>query len=112
MGPDRSHVGTYQLATINGRNLPGTIYDIGDRKVEIIAGTVELREDESFTNEIVFRTTEAGQVSSEPDSIFGSYTRSGSLIDLQTSEGFDLSLSYERNRLTQNLEGLVLVYVR
>jgi hypothetical protein len=112
VGPDMSHIGTFELSTINGGNLPGTVRDIGGEKVEITAGTMTLNRDNTFFNELVFRTSEGEEVTIERESINGTYTRAGSSIELETVDGFTFVLTLSGNTVRQTIQTFVLAYVK
>ena len=80
-GPGGTSIfGTYTLETINGSSLPFVVFQVGNDKVEITAGSVQLNSDNTYSVSVTFRLTEAGTVTTETDTGAGTFTATGSTI--------------------------------
>ena len=75
--PGNSVAGTYTLRTVNGANLPFTIFQFGSDKTEIISESVVLTEAGRFTQTGTLRVTTSGIANTVPYSDAGSYTLNG-----------------------------------
>ena len=73
--PDNSHLGTYQLETINGSPLPRPLGTTGS---EIIAGVVILRDDRTFADSTTLRSASGVE---SPQMGIGVYERRGDEIE-------------------------------
>jgi hypothetical protein len=74
--PDTGRNGKYTLRTVNGNNLPATIFDDAGVKVEILSSTLTLFTDGTYgryTAESALRMTTNGAVSTENQSNAGQY---------------------------------------
>ena len=72
--------GTYTLQTVDGTNLPFVLFQIGNDKLEITAGSVRLNSDNTYSLSISLRVTQAGTVTTETDTGAGTFTATGSTI--------------------------------
>lgn len=95
-----SIAGTYNLVTIDGKSPPIVLFDEPGLKVEIMSGNFILAEGRTFTTNVVFRFTEAGQVSTKSESYDGTYTVTGSTVDFAYSDGDSASGTLNGNTLT------------
>jgi hypothetical protein len=101
-GPSTSIAGTYTLRTVNGGNLPYTLIQIGQDKLEIIAGAISLNADNTFSDRITIRTTEGGIPDEEEFIAVGTYTVNGNTVTLtESGSGDRYSLAHSGNTLTQ-----------
>jgi hypothetical protein len=104
--------GSYELRTINGQSLPITFNDPDFGSVTFVAGEVELDNDGTFIDTIQFRFSGSSLV--ETQSVFGTWTRSGSEIRFETDDGDVYFMERtSSNRLVQDDgTGFRLVYER
>src|SRR5262249_43940512 len=75
-------VGTWHMATVNAKPLPFVFFEDGTDKIEIMSGELIFRDGGAFTENLAFRFTEAGRVTSESAAGSGTYTVSGSAVTL------------------------------
>lgn len=85
-GPD-SIAGTYTLTTVNNAQLPFTTSQDATYKAEILASSITLRDDKTFTWSLTGRSTDNGIVDQGTDSFSGTYTITGSTLTLKDPEG-------------------------
>jgi len=106
-------VGIYILQTINGESLPFVLVEVEEDMIEVLSGSVTLRNDQTFTDATTFRITEAGEVSTEEDIFSGTWVRTGNTIRFFVSTGETQTMTFDgENRLTQVVEGFTLVYAK
>lgn len=79
-------VGLYDLRTVNGTSLPVTLVQIGEDKLEITAGTLNLMSFDSFGTLFTFRYTEDGVATYEAESANGTYTRNNGALEFTETE--------------------------
>jgi len=79
-------VGNYSINTVNGKTLPAAVIDTTNYKVEVTSGVLNLTADGKYI--VVTRTRETipNNVSNYVDSTFGTWTRSGTQINLKNGE--------------------------
>lgn len=93
--PERSHVGSYDLESVNGDRVPSTLFELGSYRIDLTAGALTLAANNTFTNSFSFIEYENGApVSSQGIVCTGSYARNGSTITLTVTP-------------TQNCDGTV-----
>lgn len=102
--------GTYQLATVNGQNLPVTIQQSGADFIEVLDGTIELRSDNTFSDSTTFRTSEGGEETIEVEVLSGTYAQSRNTLTFSPETGGAYALSVSEDALTQTVGQFVLVY--
>ncbi|MEX2582344.1 MAG: hypothetical protein WD766_03675 [Gemmatimonadota bacterium] len=78
-GPDTSHVGVYQLTSVNGMAVPLSFPDDG-AIVTVVEGSLTLGGSGTFSLEIDLEITEDGQTADETVNVSGSYTKSGNTL--------------------------------
>lgn len=112
-GPDAAtHVGVYQLISVNGQGLPFTLPSDADT-VTISARAVTLNRDNSFSDATTFTFRRAGTPTfSGTQTVSGTYVRSGSNItfNMTSPEPLTYSMTLSGNTLTESGEGLTIVY--
>src|SRR5689334_6232684 len=74
--------GTYNLKTVNRIPLPFTVLQSDSLKFEILNDAFTLKEDKTWVESGLTRTTYAGQVSTDPIADSGTYVLSGTKITL------------------------------
>jgi hypothetical protein len=100
-GPSGGVPGTYTLRTYNGDVLPYTDYDDGTFKSEVIAETLVLKSDNTFTVTTRYRDTETGTAPSVYDDgpYSGTWAKDGSTITFSI-EGTDIPATLSGNSIT------------
>ena len=112
-GPENRVEGTYALETINGDELPVTLLETGEFKIEVLAGSVRLMDDNEFTASLSFRETSDGEVDTYTQTDTGTWSRSGNTITFsyEDAELDDDVATYSNGKLTLEVEdGLTLVF--
>ena len=109
-GPE-AIAGNYTLRMIDGQDLPFAIVHPNDPSItaEIIAGSVRLNNDNTFSASQTVEITESGTTTSGTVTFAGMYTLNGTVIAL-TSEGETFSGSIIGNTLTVIDDGFTFVY--
>jgi hypothetical protein len=82
-------VGNYSITTVNGKALPAAVIDVqvpAPYKFEIMSGALNLTADGKYTTVTRFRETISDNTSTFADSTFGTWTRSGTQINLKNGE--------------------------
>ncbi|HEY9227925.1 MAG TPA: hypothetical protein VIP11_14810 [Gemmatimonadaceae bacterium] len=75
-------VGTYAITTVNGKALPVAMFDEPRYKYEVVSGSIALSSDGKYVNVTNFRQTIPDDISMITDSTFGTWSQSGSQINL------------------------------
>lgn len=106
-----SIAGTYTLRTINGGNLPFTVFQSGTDKVEVISGDVVLTDGGTYTTQTTVRTTMDGTVTTDSETDAGTYTRSGTVLTLRSgADGTTVTGTVSGGAITVVFEGFSAVY--
>ena len=84
---DNVVAGTYNLKTVNRIPLPFTVLDADSLKFEILGDAFTLKEDKTWIESGVSRTTYAGQVSTDAIADSGTYVLSGTKITMISTNG-------------------------
>ena len=116
--PDMSHVGLYDMASIDGDPLPATVIDIPGYTVQVTQGGLTLNANNTFVESMTSIETVDGTAGPlEAVSCVGSYTRKGNIITLTTPEtdiciGQRVSGTLSGSTLTVDYEGTTIVFDR
>ncbi len=102
--------GKYSLSSVANQPLPVTVLQLGDDKLEITGGSIELRTDKSFRAELSIRTTESGTVTNDTEADEGTYSVTGSSIRLVYGDESVDTGTLSNGVLTVNSDGLSLVF--
>ena len=111
VGPD-SIAGTYQLNTINGQPLPFTLIEDGSDRLELIAGTIVLRSNSTFTDSTTLRLTSGTTVQTEPTVATGTFAIDDDIITFTPTDSPPYTVTVSGSTLVQREQGLVLEYRR
>lgn len=98
-----SIAGTYILQTVNSQVLPVTTSQDETYKAEILAWSITLKDDLSWTHSVSFRVTEGGVTSSETLTSAGTYVLTGTSLRLTDPDGY-LDLNLTGNTMTMVIE--------
>lgn len=109
--------GIYLLRTFAGTQMPVVLADEPGFKLVLVGGTVTLNANGTFTDVTVFLVTEGEEEEVEElAAAEGSWTRAGSVITFsgEDEQGpFTYAMVWNgSNQLTQDFEGLILVYTK
>jgi hypothetical protein len=111
-GPTEASIaGTYNLQSVNGLSVPLTVFQFGEDKLEITAGSLTLHANNTFSSQLTMRITEDGEVVTESDSATGTYTRNGNSL-VFAADGETITGTISGNTITVSDDGLVLVFVK
>ena len=75
-------IGTYLLETADGDPLPWVLFQVGDDKIEVTAGSVTLNADRTCSDSLTLEITEGGNVDSDPETDECTYITNGQTITL------------------------------
>jgi hypothetical protein len=84
--PASTPVGSYSIATVNGKSLPVATAQSGDYKWEITAGSMALTADGKYSVVTTERQTIPNNVETFVDSTGGSWVQSGTTITLTNGD--------------------------
>lgn len=82
-----SVVGAYSLQTIAGHPLPAVILQDASGKREVIAGTLSLNQDGTFSDVGTIRDSFGGTVVTNSSGDFGTYSLTGAAVILRYTDG-------------------------
>jgi hypothetical protein len=95
-----SITGHYGLLTVEGQLLPYTIFDTPGEKLEILEGSIEIRDSGTLTSEATWRSTVDGAVETFTSSENGTWTRSGSTLTISWDGGCTDNATISGTRIT------------
>lgn len=109
-GPGETLVGVFNLTMIDSGSLPFTLFQVGDNKLEMVAGRIVFQEGGQFTSVAFLRETIGGQVTTSTEEVNGTYTRRGNTLTLDIPDDEDSPYSAtlsSGNVITFAQDGLV-----
>ncbi len=107
--------GTYALVSVDGAPLPAVLQESGNDKVELLAGTVAMDDDGTFTAQSQLRITLNGAVTPRTDQASGTWTLNGDTVrfDPDVVNSPDFFMTWDgADRLSQTLQGHTVVFER
>ena len=96
--------GLYTLQTINGGALPAVVYEDEAAKVEIVAGAITLGPGTKWSISLTARATLDADVSTNTETLDGTWSRSGSTLTLTSADGDVETLVLSGSTLTMQAE--------
>ena len=102
-GPE-SIEGVYALQTINGGALPTIVYEDEAAKVEIVAGAITLGPGTKWSISLTARATVDADVSTNTETLDGTWSRSASTLTLTSADGDVETLVLSGRTLTLQAE--------
>ncbi len=94
-------VGSYTIQTVNGKTLPATLYADGAYLYEVTIGTIALGSDAKYSITTTYRQTVPGSVETFVTNDAGSWTQTGSSIQLVSdADGTTDSAVWDKGVLT------------
>lgn len=105
-----SMAGNWSLQTVNGANLPFTVYQSGTDQVDITSDVITFSASGSFTEATETRTTSNGQTTTQSDASAGTYVLSGTAITLTWSDGSTGTASVSGTTMTATESGYAMVF--
>jgi hypothetical protein len=113
--PNQAIAGTYHLSSINGQNLPYVwVSQDPNNQISFASGTLTLNADGTFVDETVFTVLVDGQPQSQQLVAAGNWLLQGPTLTLTPTDGAPpYSMQWNgTDRLTQNFDQLILVYLK
>jgi hypothetical protein len=112
-GPELDVTGTYQLQTINGATLPFVLLQTGTTyRLEVLSGEITLNSNGTFTEEATVREDDNGTITTETQTVTGTYTQLNNAVSLRDTDGVTLTAAINGNTMTFIEDGVTLVYRR
>jgi len=96
--------GVYTLQTINGGGLPAIVYEDEAAKVEIVAGAITLGPGTKWSISLTARATVDADVSTNTETLDGTWSRSASTLTLTSADGDVETLVLSGRTLTLQAE--------
>ena len=96
--------GVYALQTINGGALPAVVYQDDAGKVEVVAGAITLGPGTKWSISLTARATLEGVVSTNTETLDGTWSRSASTLTLTSADGDVETLVLSGRTLTLQAE--------
>ena len=96
--------GVYTLQTINGGALPAVVYEDEAAKVEIVAGAITLGPGTKWSISLTARATVDADVSTNTETLDGTWSRSASTLTLTSADGDVETLVLSGRTLTLQAE--------
>ena len=116
--PDMSHVGLYDMLSVDGDPLPVTVYDVPNNMLQVTEGSLALKANNSFVESVTLVQTLDGVVGpGEPLSCTGHYTRRGNTVTMTSPEtdscaGGSVTGTLSGSTLTVDYDGTTVVFSR
>jgi hypothetical protein len=99
-GNSSSPVGSYTMSTVNGKAVPTSLFADGAFSYDITGGTLKLTSDGKFSVVTNYRQTLPGSVEDFVDSIGGTWSQSGSALQMSASDGSTASATFDKSTVT------------
>jgi hypothetical protein len=116
VSPEASRLGRFQLAKINGGDLPGFVTKGSAARIDFISGAVHLNDDGSFVDSTYLKVTPnfcCNDPSFSTDVAQGSYTvRNDTVFFSSTRKEHYVMVYLSGQSLLQELSGSLLLYTR
>jgi hypothetical protein len=80
-------VGSYTIATVNGKVPPVAVFADGSYTYEVTNATISLTSDGKYSGIVTFRQTVPGNVSTFVDTATGTWVQAGANIQMTSSDG-------------------------
>lgn len=108
-----SPVGSYTISTVNGKAVPTSLYADGSISYDVTSGTINLTSDGKFLAVTNTRQTLPGSIENFVDSMGGTWTQSGSSVQMSLDDGTTASATWDKTSftLTGSDEGIAVVVV-
>lgn len=104
--------GTYRLERVNGGSLPFLAEQFGDFRIDILAGSLTVRADHSFSAEITSQQTDGSASQTIAEQTAGTWTSSGSSITFAETGSAAYSGQLSGGRLTAQRAGVTFEFVK
>jgi hypothetical protein len=104
--------GRWVLKTMDGAPVPQVYAEVSNFKVEIVRGTLVLREDNTFSDTTDIRRTENQLLRRVIDVAEGNWFQVADTLKLNSTRGERYFMIFSNQSLRQNLGGRILLYKR
>ncbi len=104
--------GRWVLKTMDGAPVPQVYAEVTNFRLEIVGGTLVLREDNTFSDSTDLRRTENQLLRRVIDVAEGNWVQVGDTIKLSSTRGERYHMIFSNQSLRQNLGGKILLYKR
>ena len=95
-----SPVGSYTMSTVNGKAVPTSIFSEGTYTFDVTGGTMKLTSDGKFSLVTNTRQTIPGSVENFVDSVAGTWTQSGTSLQITSEDGTIAPGTWDKGTLT------------
>jgi hypothetical protein len=112
--PEDAIVGTYTLASVNGGSLPATVFQAPGYRLEIVSGTLMVRDNNTWTETATIRETDGTTITTETSTVTGTYAINGSTATFTDSEGDSLTSTFSGGdtlTTTETSDGFTITFV-
>jgi hypothetical protein len=112
--PEDAIVGTYTLASVNGDPVPSTLIQVPDYRLEIVSGTLTVRDNNTWTETASIRETEGTTVTTSTTTVQGTYSINGNTATFTDSDGDSLTSTFSGGdtlTTTESAEGFTITFV-
>ncbi len=101
------------MTTVNGKAVPTSLFADGAFSYDITGGTMKLTSDGKFSAVTNYRQTVPGSVEMFVDSIAGTWTQSGSSLQMTIADGSTATATFDKSSLTLSAtdEGVTMTVV-
>jgi hypothetical protein len=110
-GPDTDPSGTYNLRSIDNQNLPHTLDDRTGYKLEVLIGSLRIREDSSFIESITTREIDGATTTVQTRETRGTWSRTDDVLTM-TVAGIQTTAALQDRDIIVEVDSLVYVYRR
>ena len=116
--PDTSHIGLYQMVSVDGDPLPATVFDARNNMLQVTEGSLALEANNSFVESVALVQTIDGVVGpGESLSCAGHYTRRGNTVTMTSPEtdscaGGSVTGTLSGSTVTVDYDGTTVVFSR
>jgi hypothetical protein len=104
--------GVYVLATVNDEPLPFVLLEGPDYLLELINAEITLGLNGTFSDEGTVRETDAANVSTDTETVGGTYTTTSNSVRLRYSNGDLVTGAFDDDVLTFSDGGITFVFRR
>jgi len=88
------------MSTVNGKAVPTSLFADGAFSYDITGGSMKLTSDGKFSTVTNYRQTLPGSVENFVDSTGGTWTQSGSALQMTASDGSTATATFDKSTLT------------
>jgi hypothetical protein len=109
-GPDGQVSGRYELRTVNGSNLPYIVIALGNDRLEILSGFLQVNSDLTFSSSLSTRVTQGSSTSTTTDTESGTWSQTGNQVRFTNSTGEQYTAVVTDDQIAAVVENISLVF--